>query len=84
MDVDHVFVADPRGVPDGVDELAAAEGDAGLGGPDVAAVRPALATMANRTMAWATNSLVPSRQAPTAWNGRVTLVPFGSRRRGWW
>ena len=34
MDVDHVFVADPRGVPDGVDELAAAEGDAGLGGQD--------------------------------------------------
>ena len=35
VDVDDVFVADPGGVPDGVDELAAAEGDAGLGGQDV-------------------------------------------------
>ena len=35
MDVHDVFVADPRGVPHGVDQLAAAERQAGLGGQDV-------------------------------------------------
>ena len=32
MDVDDVFVTDPGGVPDRIDDLATAEREAGLGG----------------------------------------------------